>query len=261
MKIKTVFISDIHLGTISCKSEQLLQFLRILEQNTPKNIFLVGDIIDLWKLRRGFTWKPDHNTVIQKLLRFSRKGVKVIYVTGNHDDYFRTLPGMKFGDIEVVDRYDYTTATDKKFLIIHGDQFDIFLNDNRILCLIGSLAYDTLVVLNNWLSRLRKWLNLPYWSLSQYLKRKAKSATNVIEIFEIKMVDTIHKEGYDGVVCGHIHTADIKHCFDNFMYLNCGDWTESCTAIIEYEDGKISLVKLSENNTLEPIKTVEIENI
>ena len=245
--IRTVFISDVHLGTISCKSEALLKFLKFLEDHQPQEIFLVGDIIDLWKLRRGFSWKSDHNTIIQKILRFSRQAVKVTYITGNHDEYFRTLSGIKFGDISVVDEVDYTSLNGKRIKVIHGDQFDIFLNDNRIICLIGSIAYDLLVWVNSALMKIRSFLGFSHWSLSSYLKTKAKSVTNVITIFKTKMVDVLRKEGYDGVICGHIHNAAIEN-IDDFLYLNCGDWTESCTALCELVSGKFVIIAVNDQS-------------
>jgi UDP-2,3-diacylglucosamine pyrophosphatase LpxH len=242
MKIKTVFISDIHLGTISCKHEQLLAFLKDLENDLPEKIYLVGDIVDLWKLGKGFSWKPEHNTIVQKLLRLSRKGVEIYYIIGNHDEYFRSLPDdFSFGNIQVSDSFDYTTVLGKKLLVIHGDQYDTFLIKNNLLAKIGSFAYDLLVYVNTFLSLIRRKIGLPYWSLSQYIKLKAKSATSVIDIFENTMCNAIHSKGYDGVVCGHIHMPKIISIANGFNYYNCGDWTESCSALIEYDNGKIEI--------------------
>lgn len=243
MKYKSIFISDIHLGTVSCKHSELLEFLKSLESNLPENLYLVGDIIDIWKLGKGFVWKPEHNTVVQKILRMSRKGVNVHYILGNHDEIFRSLPtGFKFGDIEVSDSVDYTTVDGRKFLVIHGDQYDNFLIQNNLLAKIGSFAYDSLVVLNSALSFLRRKLKMGYWSLSHYVKLRAKSATNVINTFETTMCDAIKQKGYSGVICGHIHMANILEK-DKFTYINCGDWTESCTAIAETYDGKFVILK------------------
>lgn len=243
-KYRSIFLSDIHLGTISCKHNQLLEFLKTLETNMPDNLYLVGDIIDLWKLGHGYTWKPEHNTIIQKLLRLSRKGVRVHYIIGNHDEYFRSLPkGFRFGDIELHHAMDYITANGRRFLIIHGDQYDTFLIQNTLIAKLGSFAYDWLVVLNSSLSFIRRKLGFGYWSLSQYVKLRAKKATKVVETFENTMCDAIRKDGYDGVICGHIHMPVIMKRANGFMYINCGDWTESCTAIGETYDGNFVVLK------------------
>ncbi len=242
MKYKNVFLSDIHLGSISCKHEQLLGFLKTLDENRPENIYLVGDIIDLWKLNKGFNWKPEHNIIIQKLLRLSRKGVKIHYILGNHDEHFRALPeGFSFGDIEVKNQCDFISVTGKKFLVIHGDQYDTFLIRNDFAARIGSFAYDFLVVMNTALSFIRRKIGLPYWSLSHYVKVKAKNATSVVDTFENSMCKDIKEKGYDGVICGHIHLAKTQ-IRDNFKYINCGDWTESCSAVVEYEDGELAII-------------------
>ena len=244
-KYRSIFISDIHLGTVSCKHTQLLEFLKELESNLPENLYLVGDIIDLWKLGKGYTWKPEHNTIIQKLLRMSRKGVNVYYILGNHDEFFRSLPSdFKFGDITVQDSINYITVDKRKFLVIHGDQYDTFLIQNNVLAKIGSFAYDALVVLNSVLSFLRRKLKLGYWSLSHYIKLKAKTATNVVDTFENTMSNAIKQKGYDGVICGHIHMVKILEKQD-FTYINCGDWTESCTAIAETYSGEFIVLKHS----------------
>lgn len=242
MRYKNVFISDIHLGSIACKHHELLGFLKTLEDNKPDNIYLVGDIIDLWKLNKGFNWKPEHNLIVQKLLRLSRKGVKIHYILGNHDEYFRSLPEeFSFGDIEVKDQCDFLSVSGRKFLVIHGDQYDTFLIQNGLLARVGSFAYDFLVVMNSALSFVRRKLKLPYWSFSHYVKVSAKNATKVVEVFESSMSKHIKQKGYDGVICGHIHLAKIEVKY-NFKYINCGDWTESCSAIVEYEDGEMAII-------------------
>lgn len=244
MAYRSVFVSDIHLGTIACKHNEFLQLLKDLEQSPPENLYLVGDILDLWKLGKGFTWKPEHNTIVQKILRLSRKGVNVHYIIGNHDEFFRSMPdGFALGNITVSDDVEYTTVRDKKFLIIHGDQYDTFLISNNILAKIGSFAYDALVVLNTALSFIRRKLGLPYWSFSKYVKHKAKAATDVIDTFETTMCEALKRKGYDGVICGHIHTAKILRQYTGFTYMNCGDWTESCTAIVETMDGDFSILE------------------
>lgn len=248
MRYKNVFISDIHLGSISCKHRQLLGFLKTLDEHQPDNLYLVGDIIDLWKLNKGFSWKPEHNVIVQKILRLSRKGVKVHYILGNHDESFRSLPeGFRFGDIEVSDQCEFVSTYGKKYLVIHGDQYDTFLLQNGLLARIGSFAYDSLVVLNSALSFVRRKLGLPYWSLSHYVKVTAKNATAIVDIFENSMSENIKEKGYDGVICGHIHLAKIK-LMDGFKYINCGDWTESCSAVVEYETGEMGLVFYKEEH-------------
>jgi|LauGreDrversion4_2_1035121.scaffolds.fasta_scaffold55464_8 UDP-2,3-diacylglucosamine pyrophosphatase LpxH len=248
---KTVFISDIHLGSIACKYDELLSFLKTLENNPPESIYLVGDIIDLWKLSKGFNWRPEHNVILQKLLRLSRKGVQIRYVVGNHDEYFRSLPdGFHFGGIEVADHFDFISVTGDRYLVIHGDQYDTFLIQNDLIARLGSFAYDLLVVANSVLSFVRRKLHMPYWSMSHYLKIKAKAATRIVDTFETTMCEAIRLRGYDGVICGHIHLAKAMTTPSGFKYFNCGDWTESCTAIIETHDGRIEILyhKTSKDN-------------
>lgn len=247
----TILLSDIHLGTIACKSPEVLTFLKYLEITKVKDIILIGDIIDIWRLKNGGKWKSEHNTILQKLLRLSRKGVNITYISGNHDDFFRVLENLTFGDIPVIEQSELE-INGKKFWIIHGDQFDFFLRRHIIIGKIGCVLYDGLVMINHYFTKLRSFFNLKPWSLSQYIKQKAKAATNVVLNFENSLIQVGKSKGYDGVICGHIHTAEIK-VIDDFIYVNTGDWVESCTFINTTQNG-IELYKFNDA----PIKLKEM---
>jgi UDP-2,3-diacylglucosamine pyrophosphatase LpxH len=238
---RTIFISDVHLGSRGCQARLLLDFMRF---HDAEQIFLVGDIVDGWRLRRGWYWPQEHNDVVQKLLRKARKGSKVTYIPGNHDEFLRDYLGSHFGGVEVVDRTIHETADGKRFLIIHGDQFDVVVRHSRWLAHVGDTAYATVLVLNTLFNRVRRRLGFDYWSLSAYLKFKVKNAVNYIGAFEDALAGAARKEGADGVVCGHIHHARIVD-MSGFQYINTGDWVESCTAIAETNEGVFELIKWS----------------
>jgi len=239
-QIKSVFISDLHLGTSMCKSKEILEFLKFVDKSDVQNLFLVGDIIDMWKLKRGFSWSKEHNTIIQKILRMARKGVNVVYITGNHDEYFREFENLSFGDIKVLDSLDYET-TSGKYLIIHGDQYDFFLLEHKYLGHIGSWAYDGLVAINTIIHSIRTRLGFSYWYLSAYFKTHAKQITNVVDTFENRLVKDAYDKGYAGVICGHIHVPKIIKGNNTATYINCGDWTDHCSAILEYNNGDFEI--------------------
>jgi len=236
--IKTVFISDLHLGTKACKADQLLHFLKNI--GTPKTLYLVGDIIDLWRMRSHF-WTQKHNDVIQQILALSKKGTRIYYITGNHDEYLREFKNFSFGDITVCDEAAYVSYYENTIKIIHGDQFDSFLKSWVVTGHLGAWFYEKSLRLSNIISWVRRHLGLKYWSLSRFIQEKATRATKVVQNFETIMVDTYREQGYNAVLCGHDHIPNIKN-INGFMYLNCGDWTENCTAIIEYDDGNIELI-------------------
>jgi len=248
MRYRSVFISDLHLGTSSCKHEQLLSFLRQLRKNPPDSLYLVGDILDLWKLGTGGTWSDADNNVLRSILDLSRRGIRVYYITGNHDDVLRKLPQyFMFNEIPLCDLTTFISKDGRRFLIIHGDQYDKFINNHRLLGIIGSFFYDATTYMNKVLFYIQNKLGRPHWSLSQYLKQKAKAFTHVIDVFEHSMCDSIKAEGYNGVICGHIHMPKILEQ-DQFQYMNCGDWTENCSAIVEHHDGTFHILYYKEQS-------------
>ncbi len=237
--VRSLFLSDIHLGTRGCQADRLLSFLRNYES---EQLFLVGDIIDFWAMNRGIYWSAAQNTVVQKILKRARHGIKVLLVPGNHDEALREYVESSFGDIRIVGEYSHTMADGKRYLLIHGDEFDQVTRYHKWVALLGDVSYNILVRLNSWLSWLRRTLNIPgYWSLAGYAKRKVKSAVSFIFDFEESVLRHVKDRGLDGVICGHIHSAAIKQV-DGMTYVNCGDWVDSCTAIIEHFDGRLELV-------------------
>ncbi|AHG45626.1 ser/threonine protein phosphatase [Rhizobium leguminosarum bv. trifolii CB782] len=235
---RTLFISDVHLGSKAAKVDFLLDFLRHHEADT---IVLVGDIVDGWRLKRSWYWPQVCNDVVQKLLRKARKGTRVVYIPGNHDEFLRDFPGMHFGGIEVVDRMMHDGADGKKYLILHGDEFDVVVRNARLLAYLGDWAYDTAIRINILLAAVRRRLGMPYWSFSAWAKLQVKHAVNFIGEFERVVAEEARKNGADGVICGHIHHAIIQD-MDGIRYINTGDWVESCTAVAEHEDGTFELI-------------------
>ncbi len=238
-RVRSVFLSDIHLGTRACKAGRLLDFLR---EHPAEHLFLVGDIIDFWAMSRGIHWSREQNTVIQKVLRRARHGEKVVLIPGNHDEALREYHGATFGDITVASEYVHETADGRRFLLIHGDEFDQVTRHHRWVALLGDIAYNALVRANGACSWLRRQMGRPgYWSLAGYAKRRVKKALEFIFSFEAAVIHNIRGRGLDGVICGHIHCAAIKEV-DGLTYVNCGDWVDSCTAIVEYPDGRLELI-------------------
>ena len=242
LRFRTLFISDVHLGTPGCKAEMLLEFLKRYDAET---IYLVGDIIDGWRLKSGWYWPQMQNDVVQKILRKVRKGTKIIYIPGNHDEFLRDYVGATFGDIEIVDRAIHTTANGQNFLVMHGDEFDVVVVNARWLAYLGDWAYDFALWSNGLLNFVRRKMGLPYWSLSAWAKLKVKNAVNFIGDFETYLSDEARKSGATGVICGHIHHAADQDMM-GVRYLNTGDWVESCTALVENYDGTISLVRFAD---------------
>ncbi len=240
MKVRSIFLSDIHLGTRGCQADSLLTFLREYE---AEHLFLLGDIIDFWAMNRAIHWTPAQNTVVQKVLRRARHGEKVVLVPGNHDEALREFVGTSFGDIEVAAEYVHETADGKRLLLIHGDEFDQVTRHHRWVAVLGDIAYNTLVRINAWISWVRRTLRISgYWSLAGFAKRKVKSAVSFIFDFEDAVIHTVRERGLDGIVCGHIHSATIR-AVDGISYINCGDWVDSCTAIVEHPDGHLELIE------------------
>ena len=238
--VRSVFISDVHLGTRSCQADSLLEFLREYPAN---HLYLVGDIIDFWSMSRGIHWNAAQNTVIQKVLRRARHGEKVILVPGNHDEALRDYCEAAFGDIHVMRECVHVTADGRRFLLTHGDDFDQVTRYHRWVAVMGDVGYNLLVRANGWLSRLRRLLGIPgYWSLAGYAKQKVKKAVSFIFDFEDSVIRHVRERNLDGVICGHIHWAALKEV-DGLVYANCGDWVDSCTAIVEHLDGRLEMVE------------------
>ena len=238
-KVRTLFISDIHLGSKASKADFLLDFLRVHEAET---IFLVGDIVDGWRLKRSWYWPQNCNDVVQKLLRKGRKGARIVYVPGNHDDFMREFPGIHFGGIEVARNMIHQAADGKRYLVLHGDEFDVVVRGARFLAHLGDWAYDVAIALNVWIARARRALGLPYWSFSAWAKLQVKRAVNFIGEFQRVVAEEARRNEVDGVICGHIHHAVIAD-INGIAYINTGDWVESCTAVVEHFDGRMELIR------------------
>lgn len=239
---RTIFVSDIHLGTRTAQAGALLDFLKHHEADT---IYLVGDIIDFWRVRRGPQWPQTHNDVIQKLLRKVRRGSRIVFIPGNHDECLREFIGMQFGGIEICRNAMHRSATGQNYLVTHGDEFDVVIRSAKWLAILGDHGYEFALWLNNPLNWIRRHLGFGYWSLSAYLKYSVKSAVNFIGAFEDAVASEAARQGADGVICGHIHHAADRQ-INGIHYLNCGDWVESCAALIENQDGTFEIVRWSE---------------
>jgi len=239
---RTIWISDVHLGTRGCNAGFLLDFLKRTES---ENLYLVGDIVNGWRLRRSWYWNQLHNDVVQKLLRKARKGTKVIYVPGNHDEMLRDYLDLHFGGIFVTGEAIHVTADGQRLLIIHGDAFDGVVRYARWLAFLGDRAYNFALVVNHWFNKARLALGYPYWSLSAYLKHKVKNAVNYIGDYASAVTSEARRRGADGVVCGHIHKAEMR-MIDGILYCNDGDWVESCTALVEHFDGRLEILHWAE---------------
>jgi len=235
---RTLWISDLHLGTPGCQAQALLDFLRRTECDT---LFLVGDIVDGWQLRRQWYWPQAHNDVVQKLLRKARKGTRVIFIPGNHDEFARRYIGHNFGGIEVIEDWIHETVDGRKLWVVHGDLFDGVIQCAKWLAHVGDSLYEFTLRLNRHLNSLRARLGLPYWSLSKYLKLKVKRAVSYVGDFEAALAREARQRGAHGVVCGHIHHAELRE-IDGIVYANDGDWVESLTALAEHVDGRLEII-------------------
>ena len=237
--VRSIFISDIHLGTRACQAERLLDFMRAY---TSENVFLVGDIVDFWAMRRSIVWTPPQNTFVQKILRRARHGERVIFIPGNHDEALRDYLGIAFGDIAVHGEYIHELADGRRFLLLHGDEFDQITLHHRWIAVLGDVLYVLLVRLNSILSFVRRRFGMTcYWSLAGYAKRRVKKAMQFIFDFEDSAAHAARQRGLDGIICGHIHSATLRD-IDGVTYVNCGDWVDSCTAIVEHLDGRLELI-------------------
>ncbi len=245
---RAVFISDIHLGTRGCRGDFLLDFLRSVSCD---RLFLVGDIVDGWRLRKSWYWDETHDLIIRQIVRMARSGCEVIYIPGNHDEMFRAwLPlGLEIAGIKLRAEGEHITADGRRLLVTHGDAFDSVVRYAKFLALLGDWAYMVALGLNRWFNAIRCRLGQPYWSLSAWLKRQVKEAVKAIDRFEHALAGEARRRGFDGVVCGHIHHAEMR-MVDGILYINDGDWVESCTALVEHADGKLELIDWAEVNRL-----------
>jgi len=239
---RTLFISDVHLGTRGCQAELLLDFLRCHEADT---VYLVGDIVDGWRLKRTWYWPQSHNDVAQTILRLARNGARIVYLPGNHDEFLRDYLGMDFGGIELRNTAVHEAADGRQLLVIHGDQFDVVVRHARWLAFLGDWAYATTLTLNTYVNLIRRRLGFSYWSLSAWAKLKVKNAVNFIGAFEEALVRQARESRADGVICGHIHYPAMHRNFGT-AYHNCGDWVESCTALVEHHDGEFEIIRWTE---------------
>ncbi|WP_026368048.1 UDP-2,3-diacylglucosamine diphosphatase [Aminiphilus circumscriptus] len=255
-QFRSIFISDMHLGCRWCQAKLLASFLSSVE---CENLFLVGDIIDGWKLKRRSSWPQSHNKVLRKILKMSKK-TRICYIPGNHDEFLDEFDGYHFGHIEIARSAKHVTADGRRFLVIHGDEFDLVVKYKRWLAVLGDLAYEICLQLNSWLNSLRSLLGLGYWSFSEYLKHKVKDAVNFIGDFENALLHRARTSGVDGIICGHIHRPAIRQV-ENITYANCGDWVESCSALVEHPDGTLEILRWKDMVSRIPFVTTEGEMV
>jgi UDP-2,3-diacylglucosamine pyrophosphatase LpxH len=247
-RYRSIFISDVHLGTKDCRSDFLAEFLA---SSSCEHLFLVGDIVDGWRLRKSWYWDQSHDDVLRILLKKARSGTEVTYIPGNHDEMFRAwLPmGLEIAGVKLRHEAEHTTADGRRLLIIHGDEFDSVVRYAKFLALLGDRAYTAALTVNRYFNAIRRRLGHPYWSLSAWLKRRVKEAVKAIDRFETALASEARRRGFDGVVCGHIHHAEMREV-DGVLYLNDGDWVESCTALVEHMDGRLELIDWAAENRL-----------
>ena len=238
VKYRTIWISDVHLGTRGCAAELLIDFLDTTDSDT---MYLVGDIIDGWRMKKKFYWPAAHNDIVWRILKRAKRGTRIVYIPGNHDEMFRQFSGMDFGGVEIRRRAVHETADGRKLLVLHGDEFDTVMLAHRWLAFVGDYAYASLMKTNHVVNKVRAWLGKPYWSLSKHAKHKVKNAVEFISRFEEVVAHEAASRGVDGVVCGHIHTAEFRD-IAGIEYYNDGDWVEGCTALVEHYDGRMEVL-------------------
>lgn len=238
MKVRAVFISDLHLGTRGARCDMLLDFLSRVQ---CERLYLVGDIVDGWRLRKSWYWHGEFDAVIRTFLDLAKNGTEVIYIPGNHDEMFREWLGLEVAGVKLMREAEHLAADGRRYLVIHGDEFDGVIRYAKFLAYLGDWAYDVALVLNRWFNFARRRLGYPYWSLSQWLKRQVKEAVKAIDRFEAALAGEARRRGLDGVICGHIHHAEMR-MVNGILYMNDGDWVESCTALVEHEDGRFELL-------------------
>jgi UDP-2,3-diacylglucosamine pyrophosphatase LpxH len=235
---RTIWISDVHLGTRGCNAALLIDFLDHVDSET---MYLVGDIIDGWRLKKKFYWPSAHNDIVWRLFKRAKRGTRVIYIPGNHDEVFRQFSGLDFGGVSIRRKAIHETADGRRLLVLHGDEFDAITLTHRWLAHVGDVAYEFMMALNRWVNAYRRFFDLPYWSLSKHAKAKVKNAVEFISNYEEVVAQAAGSRGVDGVVCGHIHTAEFRD-IGGVEYYNDGDWVEGCTALVEHFDGRMELL-------------------
>lgn len=241
---RAIWISDVHLGSKHAQVPALLEFLR---RNEAEHLYIVGDLIDGWELKRAWRWEESYNTLIQKILRKNRKGAKVTYITGNHDEFLEHYIGLRFGGVKLVRHAYHRGADGRRYLVIHGHQFDGLTHFNRLLERVGARLYNIILDINHWMNRVRRRLGFGYWSVAAYLKHKAKSSVKFITEYEEAMMNLARRRKVDGIICGHIHRAEMRP-INGMSYFNCGDWVESCTALVEDFNGNFELIHFHNEN-------------
>ncbi|MBC7985151.1 MAG: UDP-2,3-diacylglucosamine diphosphatase [Sphingomonadaceae bacterium] len=237
-RYRTIWISDVHLGTRGCNARLLIDFLDSTDSDT---MYLVGDIIDGWRLRRRFYWPAEHNDIVWRILKRARRGTRLVYIPGNHDEMFRQFAGLNFGGVEIRRKAIHETADGRRLLVLHGDEFDAVMLAHRWLAHVGDVAYGLLMRANHVVNVIRRRFGMPYWSLSRHAKHKVKNAVEFISRFEEVVAHEAAMRGVDGVVCGHIHTPEIRD-IAGVAYYNDGDWVEGCTALVEHFDGRMEVL-------------------
>ena len=242
-RYRAVFVSDVHLGTRDCQAERLRRFLKSCDM---EHLYVVGDLVDLWAMRRSWYWPQPHNDVVQTILKKARHGTKVVYVPGNHDEHFREFVGLDFGGIAIRRETEHITADGRRLLVVHGDEFDTLVKLGWLYRL-GDAAYAVLLWVNRWMNRVRRVFGLGYWSLAAAIKRKVKNAMQYVGKFEECLARKAREQGADGVVCGHIHKPDVR-VIDGIHYYNDGDWVDSCTALVEHVDGRMEILLVGREN-------------
>lgn len=247
---RSIWISDVHLGTKGSKADLLCDFLKY---NDCENLYLVGDIVDGWQMKKRAYWPQAHVNVIRRVLTRAKRGANVVYVTGNHDEFLRRYSGMSFGNVHLVDEHVHVSPNGDKYWVIHGDAFDGVVCNQRWLAMLGDWAYETLLKVNVLLNRARSLLGMDYWSLSAYLKYKVKQAVTFIGDYEKTLARECRKRGYQGVICGHIHHPEVS-MIEDIRYGNSGDWVESCSALVEHADGTLEVVRWAS-----PVRSPEVE--
>ncbi|WP_427966353.1 UDP-2,3-diacylglucosamine diphosphatase [Altererythrobacter sp.] len=241
-RYRTIWISDVHLGTRGCNAQLLIDFL---DHTDSETMYLVGDIIDGWRLKKKFYWPPEHNDIVWRILKRARRGTRIVYIPGNHDEMIRPFAGMNFGGVEIQRAAFHETADGRRLMVLHGDEFDTIMLAHRWLAFVGDALYHLMMGLNVWVNRVRRWFDLPYWSLSKMAKHKVKNAVEFISRYEEIVARAAGERGVDGVVCGHIHTAEIRSFAQDgrsIEYYNDGDWVEGCNALVEHFDGRMELL-------------------
>ena len=235
---RTLFLSDLHLGSRACQAEPLARFLKHVH---CEQLYLVGDVVDMWRLRQKWFFPNEHSKVIRRILKMSEKGTEVVFIPGNHDEAARRYNGLEFGGVTIKLAAVHEAMNGERWLVCHGDRFDLVVQHSRLLAKVGAVGYESLVSLDRRINTIRRWFGRPHLSLSQAVKHRVKQACTFISRFESVLAEAARKDGFDGVVCGHIHKAELRE-IDGVHYYNCGDWIESCTAIAELEDGSVRLI-------------------